>query len=47
MNAAIVIKPTAVTEATRTPVIITGSASGICTLVKIWNRVKPLAASSV
>ena len=36
-------------QTTRTPVIITGSASGICTLVKIWNRVKPipLALSSV
>ena len=49
MNAAMVIRPTAVTAEMRTPAIITGRAWGICTLYRIWNRDMPMpwAASTI
>ena len=49
INAAMVMRPTAVTAEIRTPAIITGSAIGIFTLVRTCFGVSPipLAASTI
>jgi hypothetical protein len=43
MAAAIVVVPTPITVATRTPAMIDGVASGISTIINSWRGVMPIA----